>query len=184
MLVATVLTVVAMMLTTGQTEGTGAKQETVKKRKIVPRCLSVRTAIKFYRSVVWESQDTLHESRWKTRYPEKWKGRCAYKRYIVNVWRVEARRLTRLLHAFEMDARKAICYVFDSYCGQALAVAWCESRFSPNATNGQYRGLFQMGRNERLLFGHGSRAIEQSFAAHRYFVRSGRDWSPWSCKPW
>ena len=30
----------------------------------------------------------------------------------------------------------------------------------------------------------GESTHEQALAAHRYFVRSGRDWSPWSCKPW
>jgi hypothetical protein len=90
----------------------------------------------------------------------------------------EARRLAKL------PPKAAICSVFRRYCGQALAVAWCESRFDPTARNGEYRGLFQMGHMERRLFGHGSSAHAQSRAAHRYFVRSGRDWSPWGCKPW
>jgi hypothetical protein len=78
----------------------------------------------------------------------------------------------------------AICEVFGRrYCGQALSVAWCESRHSTTAQNGQYLGLFQMGWSERRLFGHGRSARAQAKAAHRYFVRSGRDWSPWSCKP-
>jgi hypothetical protein len=38
-----------------------------------------------------------------------------------------------------------------------------------------------MGSYERSLFGHGSTAHDQALAAHRYFVRSGRDWSPWGC---
>jgi hypothetical protein len=92
--------------------------------------------------------------------------------------RREARRLAKL------PPKAAICDVFRSYCGQALAVAWCESRLDTGAQNGQYQGLFQMGSYERLLFGHGATAHAQSRAAHRYFVRSGRDWSPWSCKPW
>jgi len=79
---------------------------------------------------------------------------------------------------------KAICHVFGSYCQQALQVARCESGVRPGAQNGQYRGLFQMGSNERQLFGHGESALVQARAAYRYFVRSGRDWSPWSCKPW
>jgi hypothetical protein len=70
------------------------------------------------------------------------------------------------------------------YYKQALKVAWCESRFKTTAHNGQYLGLFQMGSYERKLFGHGNRAIEQAKAAYRYFIESGRDWSPWSCKPW
>ena len=55
--------------------------------------------------------------------------------------------------------------------------------YRTTAQNGQYLGLFQMGSSERQLFGHGASALEQAKAAHRYFVLSGRDWSPWSCKP-
>ena len=80
--------------------------------------------------------------------------------------------------------RKAICHVFGRYCAQALQVARCESGYQTGATNGQYRGLFQMGTSERALFGHGESALVQARAAYRYFVRSGKDWSPWSCKPW
>ena len=66
---------------------------------------------------------------------------------------------------------------------EAVAVARCESRLQISAQNGQYLGLFQMGVSERVLFGHGESAVVQARAAYRYFVRSGRDWSPWSCKP-
>ena len=90
----------------------------------------------------------------------------------------------RLLTAFERSPEKAICHVFGSYCRQALQVARCESGVQTTAQNGQYLGLFQMGSTERRTFGHGESAIEQAQAAYRYFVRSGRDWSPWSCKPW
>lgn len=82
-----------------------------------------------------------------------------------------------------MSPKAAICDVFGHYCRQAVAVAWCESRLTTTAHNGQYLGLFQMGSSERRLFGHGSAATDQAEAAHTYFVRSGRDWSPWSCKP-
>lgn len=82
----------------------------------------------------------------------------------------------------KLPPRKAICSVFGADCEEAVAVAWCESRLNPTAQNGQYRGLFQMGTYERSLFGHGSTAHDQSIAAHRYFVRSGRDWSPWACR--
>jgi hypothetical protein len=81
-----------------------------------------------------------------------------------------------------LPPRAAICSVFGSHCQEALAVAWCESHLSTTAQNGQYLGLFQMGSYERRLFGHGSTARDQAVAAHRYFVRSGRDWSPWSCR--
>jgi hypothetical protein len=89
----------------------------------------------------------------------------------------------RLLSSLERSPQKAICHVFGSYCAQALQVARCESGYSVDARNGQYRGLFQMGASARQLFGHGETALQQARAAYRYFVRSGRDWSPWSCKP-
>jgi hypothetical protein len=80
--------------------------------------------------------------------------------------------------------RRAICTAFRSYCREAVAVARCESHLKTTARNGQYLGLFQMGVSERRLFGHGPTAYEQATAAHRYFVHTGRDWSPWTCKPW
>ena len=93
--------------------------------------------------------------------------------------KVRARTKRKLV---SLPPRAAICSVFGSYCQEALAVARCESRLSTGAQNGQYLGLFQMGSSERRLFGHGSTARDQAAAAHRYFVRSGRDWSPWSCR--
>jgi hypothetical protein len=82
-------------------------------------------------------------------------------------------------------AKVVICKVFGKYCQQALAVSWCESRWYVWARNGQYLGLFQMGSYARAKYGHHhSNAWIQARAAYRYFVDSGRDWSPWSCKPW
>ena len=92
--------------------------------------------------------------------------------------KIQARETRRLA---KLPPRSAICSVFGSRCHEAVAVAWCESRLRTTAQNGQYLGLFQMGSYERRLFGHGSTARDQALAAHRYFVRSGRDWSPWSC---
>jgi hypothetical protein len=93
---------------------------------------------------------------------------------------IEKRQQTRKLQVMRAQAPRAvICRVFGRYCSQALAVARCESNLSTNAENGQYLGLFQMGSSERRLFGHGADLHAQVRAAHRYFVRSGRDWSPW-----
>jgi len=90
--------------------------------------------------------------------------------------RREKRRLAKL------PPKAAICGVFGRYCEEAVSVAWCESRLDPTARNGPYLGLFQMGSSERRLFGHGDTAHEQAVAAHKYFVASGRDWSPWGCR--
>ena len=80
-------------------------------------------------------------------------------------------------------AKPIICKVFGPHCQEALNVAWCESKWYVWAQNGQYLGLFQMGSWERRTYGHGSGAWAQARAAYRYFVASGRDWSPWACKP-
>jgi hypothetical protein len=79
-------------------------------------------------------------------------------------------------------AKGIICKVFGPYCQQALNVSWCESKWYKWAANGQYLGLFQMGSWERRTFGHGNGAWAQARAAYKYFVQSGRDWSPWACR--
>ncbi len=78
----------------------------------------------------------------------------------------------------------AICRIFGGHCQEALQVSRCESGLRTTAQNGQYLGLFQMGSSERRIYGHGATAIAQATAAHRYFVDSGSNWGPWSCKPW
>jgi hypothetical protein len=83
----------------------------------------------------------------------------------------------------QREAKSIICKVFGPYCQEALRVSWCESKWYVWAQNGQYLGLFQMGSSERAKYGHGSGAWKQTRAAFRYFVDSGKDWSPWSCKP-
>ena len=80
---------------------------------------------------------------------------AAHYRRVVDV-HIEQRRARALAKA---PPRTAICEVFGPYCQQAVAVAWCESRLSTTAQNGQYLGLFQMGSNERRLFGHGDTAL-------------------------
>lgn len=87
-------------------------------------------------------------------------------------------------HRRNVSESSAICTTFGSYCSQALRVARCESGYSVWARNGQYLGLFQMGTYARARYGHSNNAWGQARAAYRYFIASGRDWSPWSCKPW
>ncbi len=116
--------------------------------------------------------------------------RASLRSHTAAAARVKARlsrvHTTRSLQAIrKAGPRKAICHVFGThFCGEALLVARCESGLRIGARNGQYLGLFQMGSSERRRFGHGPTAFLQAAAAHRYFVLSGRDWSPWSCKPW
>jgi len=69
------------------------------------------------------------------------------------------------------------------YEEQAVRVAYCEGRLRRWAHNGQYLGMFQMGSYARARYGHRFDAWTQARAALRYFNASGRDWSPWTCKP-
>jgi hypothetical protein len=84
------------------------------------------------------------------------------------------------------QAKTAITTVFGRYASQALAVARCETggTYDPRSSNGQYLGIFQMGSNERATYGFGPSWLVQAAAAYQYFVDSGKDWSPWTCKPW
>lgn len=66
----------------------------------------------------------------------------------------------------------------------ALNVAWCESRGKANARNGQYKGHFQIGRQEWAKFGKGGNpynGYHNAAAAYRYYKVAG--WGPWECRP-
>lgn len=80
------------------------------------------------------------------------------------------------------DVCRVIRHVFGRYGDEAIRVASCESGLSIWARNGQYLGLFQHGEYARARYGFAWNAWAQTRAAYRYFVDSGRDWSPWSCR--
>lgn len=81
--------------------------------------------------------------------------------------------------------RAAVYAIFGPYADQAISVVKCETggTYSPWAKNGQYLGTFQMGSHERATYGDGNDVWTQARAAYVYFIVSGRDWSPWTCKP-
>jgi lysozyme-like protein len=139
-----------------------------------------RGAIRYYRThrSLLSSGTRREHAKSNLAYAER-RARQLSKTVAALRMRVRTRKVRRLA---SLPPRKAICAVFADDCGAAIAVAWCESHLRTTAHNGQYLGLFQMGSYERQLFGHGPTAHEQAVAAHRYFVRSGRDWSPWSCR--
>lgn len=97
----------------------------------------------------------------------------------------QVHRLERRLAGGDVTPIVAIRLVFGPYADQAIRVSDCETggTFDTGARNGQYLGIFQLGRWERATYGHGSTALGQAQAAYRYFVDSGRDWSPWECQP-
>lgn len=109
----------------------------------------------------------------------------------LRLWTRRERSTCGKLDKINASPEVAICYVFGSYCSQAKTVARCESAHgkypipysSVWARNGQYVGLFQMGDRERAIYGYGVTPLAQSRGAYNYFVSSGRDWSPWDCRP-
>ena len=159
------------------------------------RCPSARIGLRWYR---------MRHGYWVTKRgttrPVTRKGgaprNCADARYLADVWRdrsfAQRQSYERWWERVNTDPDAAIDYVFGpTYAWQAKRVAGCESGdtdgdLSPHvvrATNGQYLGMFQMGSFARSTYGHSSAVLGQVRAAHRYFVASGRDWSPWSCTP-
>jgi hypothetical protein len=107
-----------------------------------------------------------------------------YAHWVLSLWQARAEAYCGLLREVRYPA-SAIRAVFGRYAEQALVVARCESGHSmtPRAHNGQYLGMFQMGSYARSTYGHGDTPLEQARAAWRYFDASGRDWSPWQCRP-
>jgi hypothetical protein len=144
------------------------------------------SVIRFFDAHRWLLSDPRFEGEAKRRLTSArqrlavTRAKAARARAALAAKKASARRLASVA----TSPRAAICHVFGPDCQEALAVSRCESGYRTTAQNGQYLGLFQMGASERRLFGHGDTALEQAKAAHRYFVVSGRDWSPWSCKPW
>lgn len=143
------------------------------------------SVIRFFDNHRWLLTDPRFQKEATLRVRAARRSLAATKAKATHARAALARRKREQLRA-ELDRSpvKAICHVFKNDCGEALRVARCESGYRTTAQNGQYLGIFQMGSNERRLFGHGESALDQARAAYRYFVRSGRDWSPWSCKPW
>jgi hypothetical protein len=177
---------------------TGAEKVTSARGKSAPVSLAERTAhakraIRRHRSTIryYESHPRLLRSVNRGRASRAAVRRAQHgleraTRTLTVLRRAAARREARLLarRLAKAPPKTVICHVFGTrYCRQAVSVSWCESRHSTTAQNGQYLGLFQMGSYERQVFGHGRTAHRQAVAAHKYFVLSGRDWSPWSCKP-
>jgi hypothetical protein len=145
-----------------------------------------RQVISFFEHHRWLLSDPRfqHEAKRELR---SHRAHLALARRKIAATRAAIARRTRQrqhLVAHAQTPRAVICRVFGPYCKEALAVASCESGLQTIAQNGQYVGLFQMGSSERRLFGHGPSVEEQARAAYRYFLATGRDWSPWSCKPW
>jgi hypothetical protein len=60
------------------------------------------------------------------------------------------------------------------------AVSWCESRYEPWASNGRYRGLFQLGWSP---FGFSPYDPIANALSAALTVRQNGSWRQWECKP-
>jgi hypothetical protein len=117
------------------------------------------------------------EYRWIYHIQVHW-ARTSLKIASANLRKLTQTSVAR--YSYTGSIPRLICSVFGSDCTMALRVAYRESRYSIYASNGQYKGIFQMGSAERARFatiGY-STAYQQIVAAHNYFLVSG--WSPWS----
>ena len=145
-----------------------------------------RQVLRFFGNHRWLLSDPRFEAEARRQIAVHQTSLAIAERYLAAHRRQvrQKKRLVRRLAAARIETpATTICRVFGPYCGEALQVARCESGLRTDAQNGQYLGLFQMGSQERRLFGHGVTAEAQARAAFRYFLTSGSDWSPWSCKP-
>jgi hypothetical protein len=155
-------------------------------RHHVPSLRHDRQVIRFLKHHRWLLSDPRYEREAKRQLSSHRAHLAVAKRKIAATRMAIAKRSQqhRLAAAHARTPRAVICRVFGPHCREALAVARCESGLQSVAENGEYLGLFQMGSSARRLFGHGPSVEDQVRAAYRYFVATGRDWSPWSCKPW
>lgn len=162
----------------------------VRSAKCIRAAPRLRARIVDRRLAAWRWQDEVAVPRTRSAARERTAIGCPYLRWIRGLWTGRADEAWRFYVSLR-EPEDAICHVFGIYCSEAIAVAECESGDRDgdlsgealHATNGQYLGMFQMGDSEREAFGHGETALAQARAAYAYFVTSGRDWSPWSCKP-
>jgi hypothetical protein len=142
-----------------------------------------RLVLRFFRRHPWLLKDPRYAAEARRQIRLHRRSLASALRVIAS-HRRSLRRRERIRQLASVEApATTICRIFGRYCQEALQVARCESQLHTDAQNGQYLGLFQMGSLARQLYGHGETAEIQSRAALRYFVASGRDWSPWTCQP-
>ncbi len=115
----------------------------------------------------------------------------SYRGATAETWAKRFRHRTRQLQVVKAHVRKRWHPTVDyalrlasavtgvSYW-QMRSVSWCESRYDPFATNGQYRGIFQM---HWSPFGFSPFDPIASALSAAMTVRHDGGWSQWECKP-
>ena len=171
-----VSTAFALAASTTEAHGLAAARHTAKRDHQV---------LRFFANHKWLLKDPRFAAEARRQIAAHRRSLAAAERQLAaHRLRAQRKQVVRRLASVRVETPSdVICRVFGPHCGEAIRVARCESGLRTDAVNGQYLGLFQMGSQERRLFGHGPSAEEQARAAHRYFVYAGLTWSPWSCRP-
>lgn len=164
----------------------GTSKAQAKSVAVVKSCPGHVKGIYYYRGATRNWERKMGREPSQSNFNASKVHSCKYVVWVAHRWQHRA-MVARSKYAAYLklmnDPEYVICSVFGPYCSQAKTVAWCEGKYNPGAQNGQYLGTFQMGEKERATYGHGSTLLAQTQAAYRYFVASGKDWSPWECKP-
>ncbi len=116
----------------------------------------------------------------KARHQAKgWRSRAVVNQRRARRWKTAAQNDGSVNEALALASR-----VYGVSLSAMRSVAFCESRFSPSARNGQYRGLFQEGPMfERGPFGDFSVWSPYANAFTAAYTVSREGWRQWECKP-
>ena len=119
-----------------------------------------------------------HSARW-------WASRAVRARREANWSHHAVRRLRRALNTSRHDWKPTVDYAIDLASRvfrisetKMRAVAWCESRFQPWATNGRYSGLFQLGWSPFGLSPYDP--VANALSAAQTVAHDG-SWRQWEC---
>jgi hypothetical protein len=120
--------------------------------------------------------DSAECAHWRYLAHKRQRGWVRANRHIIRL-RSHLRQRTgpSVDHAITLASR-----VFGVPESQMRAVSFCESRWDPYATNGKYRGLFQLG---WAPFGLSPFDPYASALSAAMTVRHDGSWRQWSCKP-
>jgi hypothetical protein len=95
----------------------------------------------------------------------------------LTVARAHVRRIWRPTVDYALRLASAVAGV---PLGELERVSWCESTHNPFATNGRYRGLFQLGWSP---FGFSPFDPVANALSAALTVRQDGSWRQWECRP-
>lgn len=175
----------------------------LRKRKITT-CKDAEKAIIYYRNKVWHYQYLLGERKSTTKYQERLKNACPYKRWVAKNWRGIARAYTEELKRIKANpyklARMIVYSIFPKETAEgALTVVDCETggTYDESATNrtSGVRGYFQIhpGNHGRVFYWRGKKLVLDASRLYDpwyntlvavFMTSGGKHWHEWHCQPY